>query len=209
MCLKETGRLDMKNMHRPWFAAALVAAAGLSLAPMAHAQATNPLGGSAVPGVCMVSREAVFAQAKVGQAASQRLNQLATQAKSQLDAQGKPLQAQVESFQQKASSLSETDRKEQGEALQMRMQAFQEQAAELNERVQLTREKAMQTIGQYAQPVLATAYNSHRCGLLLNRDAVLGGNMANDLTSEVIQGLDGKISTISFDLEPLPSRPAK
>jgi hypothetical protein len=53
---------------------------------------------------------------------------------------------------------------------------------------------------------VASAYASHHCGLLLNRDAVLGGNTTNDLTAEVVQGLDRKITTMSFNLEPLPSR---
>ncbi|WP_449429553.1 OmpH family outer membrane protein [Rhodanobacter umsongensis] len=202
---QQTGRIDM-NTPRPWFTAALILAAGLSSAPVSPARAADPLGGNPVPGVCMLSREAIFAQAKIGQAASQRLNQLATQARSQLDAQGKPLQAEVQSFRQKAASLSETQRNQQGEALQMRSQAFQEEVGELDQRIQLTRAKAMQTIGQDAQPIAAEAYKSHRCGLLLNRDAVLGGNMANDLTSEVVQGLDRKVSTIDFNLEPLPSK---
>jgi len=197
------------NTHRPWFTAALIVAAGLSTATVSPARAAaDPLGGDAVPGVCMLSREAVFAQAKVGQAASQRLSQLATQARSQLDAQGKPLQAEVQSFQQKAASLSETQRSQQGEALQMRSQAFQEEVDELSQRIQLTRAKVMQTIGQDAQPITADAYKSHRCGLLLNRDAVLGGNTSNDLTGDVIQGLDRKVSTIDFNLEPLPSKAA-
>ncbi len=197
------------NTHRPVFIAVLIVAAGLSAAPVSFAQTADPLGGNAVPGVCMLSREAVFAQAKVGQAASQRLSQLAAQARSQLDAQGKPLQAEVQSFQQKAASLSETQRSQQGEALQMRSQAFQEEVDELNQRIQLTRAKAMQTIGQDAQPIAADVYKSHHCGLLLNRDAVMGGNMSNDLTGEVIQGLDRKISTIDFNLEPLPRKTSK
>ncbi|OOG55437.1 OmpH family outer membrane protein [Rhodanobacter sp. C03] len=196
------------NMHRSCFTAALIVAAGLSTAPVYSAQAVDPLVGTAVPGVCMLSREAVFAQAKIGQAASQRLSQLAAQARSQLDAQGKPLQAEVQSFRQKAASLSETQRNQQGEALQMRSQALQEQADELDERIKLTRAKAMQTIGQDAQPIAADAYKSHHCGLLLNRDAVLSGNMTNDLTGEVIEGLDRKVSTIDFNLEPLPSKTA-
>jgi Skp family chaperone for outer membrane proteins len=197
------------NMPRLPLAVALFAAAGLPLAAIAPAHAADTLGGNPVPGVCMLSREAVFAQAKIGRAASQRLNQLATQARSQLDSQRRPLDADLQSFQQKGASLSEAQRKQQGAALQQRMQAFQSQAAELDQRIQLTRSKAMQRIGQVAEPIVASVYTSHHCGLLLDRDSVLGGNTTNDLTSEVVQGLDRKITTISFDLEPLPSRAAK
>ncbi|THD06814.1 OmpH family outer membrane protein [Rhodanobacter lindaniclasticus] len=201
------------NLPRLTLAAALALATGLSVVPAqsAHAQsapAAGELGGSPVAGVCMLSREAVFAQSKVGKAASERLGQLAEQARNTLSNQRKPLDTDIQSFQQKASTLTEDQRKQQGAALQQRMQTFQSQASEQNERIQLTRAKVMQRIGQEAQPVVAASYTKHRCGLLLNRDAVLGGNTTNDLTSDVVQGLDAKLTTISFNLEPLPAQGA-
>ncbi|PTK28934.1 molecular chaperone Skp, partial [Staphylococcus hominis] len=129
--------------------ASLLAAAGLAVTPVAPVQAApaqgaDALGGNPVPGVCMLSREAVFANAKVGQAASQHLKQLADQATSQLDTQRAPLQGDGQAFQQKAQALSEAQRKQQGQALQQRMEAFQTQASELNDRIQLTRSKVME-----------------------------------------------------------------
>lgn len=205
----------MMNMHRSLFAAALVAAAGLAAAPMTPAYAAttpaaaNALGGNPVPGVCMLSREAVFAQSKVGQSANERLKQLVSGQESQLESQHKTLEADIQAFQQKASTLTEAQRQQQGAPLQQRMQALQQQAQELNERVNLTRGKVMQQIGQQAQPAVDSAYTSHHCGILLNRDeAVLGGNASNDLTPDVIRGLDTKITTLNFNLEPLPAAPA-
>lgn len=196
------------NLLRSSLAASLIAAAGLSVTPVSHAQAANELGGSPVPGLCMLSREAVFAQSKVGQAASDRLNMLAQQARSELDTQRKPLDTDIQSFQQKAASLSETQRKQQGAALQQRMQTFKTEADEQNERIQLTRNKVLQQIGEDAQPFVNSSYKSHRCGLLINRDAVFGGNTTNDLTKDVVEGLDRKITAINFGLEPLPSKGA-
>lgn len=192
------------NLHRSSLVAALIAVTGLSIVPVSSARAADELGGNPVPGVCLLSREAIFAQSKVGKAASERLEQLADQARSQMAAQRKPLDADIESFQKKSASLSAAQRQQQGEALQKRMQTFQLQARELGERIQLTRAKVMQRIGVDAQPILATSYKSHQCGLLLNRDSVLGGNTSNDLTADVVQGLDRKITTITFNLEPLP-----
>lgn len=203
------------NMHRPLLVAALAAAAGLAFAPVASsaqtaaAPASNPLGGNPVPGVCMLSREAVFAESKVGQAASERLKQLATQQQSLLENQRKPLDAEIQAFQQKSSTLTEAQRQQQGQALQQRMQTFQGQVNELDQRIQLTRGKVMQQIGQQAQPIVESSYNSHHCGLLLNRDAVLGGNTTNDLSNDVVRGLDAKITTLNFNLEPMPSGTAK
>jgi Skp family chaperone for outer membrane proteins len=202
------GYLPM-NLHRSLFVAALAAAAGLSFAPVTPAQtaapAGNALGGNPVPGVCMLSREAVFAQSKVGQAASERLKQLATQQQTLLEGQRKPLDTDIQAFQQKAGSLTEAQRQQQGQALQQRMQSYQAQVNQLGERIQLTRAKVVQQIGEQAQPVIASSYASHHCGLLLNRDAVLGGNTSNDLTADVVRGLDGRISTLSFNLEPAPA----
>ena len=196
------------NLLRSSLIASLVATAGLAVIPVSPAHAADELGGSSVPGVCMLSREAVFAQSKIGKAASERLGQLAEQARNQLAAQRTPLDADIQTFQGKASTLTEAQRQQQGEALQQRMKAFQTQVSEQNDRVKLTQAKVMQQIGQDAQPIVATTYKSHHCGLLLNRDAALGGNMANDLTAEVVAGLDRKATTISFNLEPLPSNSA-
>jgi Skp family chaperone for outer membrane proteins len=201
------------TLHRPLLTAALLTVAGLAITPVTPVHAASPsdnsLGGNPVPGVCMLSREAIFAQAKVGQAASHRLAELAQQARVELENQRKPLDADVQAFQKKAASLSEAERKKDGSALQQRMQAFQTQAGELNERIQLTRAKAMQQIGRDAEPVIASAYKAHHCGLLLDRDSVLGGNTSNDLTADVIQGLDRKITTMTFSLAPLPTHGGK
>lgn len=192
-------------MHRSLLVASLVAAAGLSVLPVSSARAADNLGGDPVPGVCLLSREAVFAQSKVGQAASTRLQQLAEQSRNQLASQRKPLDTDIQAFQQQAPKLTEAQRNEKGSALQQRMQSFQSQVGELSQRVQLTRAKVMQRIGTEAEPVVSATYKSHKCGLLLDRDSVLAGNMSNDLTADVVQGLDRKITTITFNLEPLPT----
>ncbi|MEP6897849.1 MAG: OmpH family outer membrane protein [Rhodanobacter sp.] len=197
------------NLHRSLYVAILIAATGFCVIPLTPALAADNLGGKPVPGVCMLSREAVFAQSKVGHAASARLGALADQARSQLASQRKPIDADIQSFEQTAPKLTEAQRKQQGAALQQRMQAFQAEAGQLNQRVQATQSKAMETIGEQAQTVVASSYQSHQCGLLLNRDAVLSGNMANDLTTDVVAGLDRKITTISFNLEPAPAAPQR
>ncbi len=197
------------NLLRSSLVASLIAVTGLSVVPVSSARAADDLGGNAVTGVCLLSREAIFAQAKVGQAASERLRQLAEQTRSQLVNQRKPLEADIQSFQKRQQSLSEAQRQQEGSALQQRMQTFKTQADEMDQRIQLTRAKVMQRIGLDAQPILTSSYKSHHCGLLLNRDSVLAGNMANDLTADVVHGLDQKITTMTFNLEPLPTAKGK
>jgi Skp family chaperone for outer membrane proteins len=66
----------------------------------------------------------------------------------------------------------------------------------------------MEMIASEAQPVIASAYKDRNCGLLLDRTNVLGGNLANDLTVAVVQGLDAKITTINVQRETVAPAPA-
>jgi Skp family chaperone for outer membrane proteins len=164
-----------------------------------------PLGGPVVSGVCYLSREAIFANAKVGKAASERLKQLADQAQSAIEAERKPVDADVQAYRSQAASLSADQRQSREQALGQRMQKVQEDQALRSRQLEATRVKALGQIAQYAQPVITEAYRAKNCGLLLDRNVVLGGNMTNDLTPAVVQGLDAKITTMSFNLEQVPA----
>lgn len=194
------------RIDRTLFTLAAVVLAGMPAAASAQSGDTNPqLGGPAVSGVCFLSREAIFANAKVGKAASARLKQLADQAQSEIDAERKPIDADVQAYRSQAASLSADQRQSREQALSQRLQKVQEDQAQRGRQLEATRVKAMGQIAQYAQPVIAETYRSKSCGVLMDRNAVLGGNMTNDLTPLVVQGLDAKVTTISFNLEQLPA----
>jgi Skp family chaperone for outer membrane proteins len=163
------------------------------------------LAGPPVLGVCLVSREAIFVNAKVGKAASARLKQLADQVQVQLDSERKPIDSDVQAFRAQAATLPADQRQSREQALTQRVQIMQSHQALRSKEIEATRAKALARIAQEAQPIIVGAYRSKNCGLLLDRNAVIGGNMSNDLTASVVQGLDAKISTLSFDLETLPS----
>lgn len=183
-------------------------AAALAIVPAAaFAQSSSngpPLSGQAVSGVCFLSREAIFANAKVGKAASARLKQLAEQAQTDIEAERKPVDADVQAYRQQAASLSAEQRQSREQALSQRAQKVQADQNLRGRQLEATRVKAMGQIAQYAQPVINEVYRTKSCGLLLDRNVVLGGNMSNDLTPLVVQGLDAKVSTISFNLEQVP-----
>jgi Skp family chaperone for outer membrane proteins len=196
----------MRIDRTPFALAAFVLAIVPGAAAFAQSSDTNPpLGGPVVSGVCLLSREAIFANAKVGKAASARLKQLADQAQSEIDAERKPIDADVQAYRSQAASLTAEQRQTREQALQQRLQKVQTDQAQRGRQLEATRIKAMGQIAQYAQPVIAETYRTKSCGLLLDRNAVLGGNTSNDLTPLVVQGLDAKITTISFNLEQVPS----
>lgn len=167
--------------------------------------ATQALGGPVVPGVCLLSREAIFANAQVGKAATARLQQLAQQAQAEIAAKRKPLETDIQAFRSQAATLKPEERQTREQALAQRMQALEADGALRGRQIEATRAKALARISQETQPVIASVYKTKACGLLLDRNAVLGGNTTNDLTAAVVQGLDAKLTTISFDLEKLPA----
>lgn len=191
----------------------IIAIAMASAATVAHAQ-TAPstsvgtaqgLGGPAIAGVCLLSRQAVLSNAKVAVAATDRLRALTQEAQQEIDAERKPIDADIQTFNAEASKLSDQQRQQRQQALQARLQPVEVKTRQRAREIDATREKALERISTELQPVVAQVYKQHNCGLLIDRNSVIGGNMTNDLTAAVTQALDAKISTITFNRETLPA----
>ena len=180
----------------------VVAAAALPAA----AQQAQPLGGPVIPGVCLLSREAVFANAAAGKAASARLQDLAAAAQSEIETERQPLEAQLRALETQPDNAA---RRQRAEALASQWQTLQQKAAHASQEIEATRLKAMERIANEAQPAIAQVYAAKACGLLLDRNSALGGNFANDLTADVVQALDARLSTITFERERLPQATAQ
>ncbi len=169
--------------------------------PVAAQQPAPALGGPAIPGVCLLSREAVFANAAVGKATSTRIAELTRGAQADVDQQRAPLENEAKVL---AALGQDTKTKERRDALAIRWQALQRQAAHGSREIEATRAKALALVADEAQPVIAKVYAAHKCGLLFDRGAALGGNFSNDLTADVVTALDAKVTTIRFEREKLP-----
>jgi Skp family chaperone for outer membrane proteins len=198
------------------FVISAVLALGLAAPSLAAAQGApagapnaNALGGAAIPGLCMINTQAVAGNSKVGQSATARLQELQRQAQAEVNAEKTPLDAEIKALPSQKATLKPADYQAKEQALARRAQALQQKANARSAQIEITREKALGRISSEAQSVIAAVYKAHGCGLLIDRGSVLGGNLSNDLTPGVIQGLDAKISSITFDLEPLPAPQAR
>lgn len=185
-------------------------AAAQSVGGAAPAQAQpapqgQPLGGPVIPGVCLLSREAIFANAAVGKAASARLNELTQAAQREVDAQRTPLETETRALEGQPDNAQTRQRRDQ---LAQRWQTLRALAAHNSQEIEATRVKAMGRIAGEAQPLIAQVYGQKKCGLLLDRSTVLGGNFANDLTADTVKALDARIQTITFERERLPQQAA-
>lgn len=171
-----------------------------------EAPAAPSLGGPVIPGVCLLSREAVFANAAAGRAATARLQELAAAAQVEIETERQPLEAELRALEAQPDNAA---RRQRAEALAGQWQALQQKAAHASQEVEATRVKAMQRIANEAQPAIAQVYAAKSCGLLLDRNSALGGNFANDLTADVVRALDARLSTIAFERERLPQAAAQ
>jgi len=170
------------------------------------APVSQPLGGPVIPGVCLLSQEAVVANAKVGKAATVRLKEISDLAQSEISADRSQLDFDVKAVQSQQASLKPEEYQKKQQGVASRLQALEQKAALRNREIEVTRQKALARIAAAAQPVIAEVYKSKNCGLLFNRNTTFGGNFANDLTPGVVAGLDAKITTITFDKEDLSAQ---
>lgn len=175
-------------------------------APTAAPAVNQPLGGALIPGVCLLSRQAVITNAKVGLAASARIKQLTDQAQAEVNAGRAQIEADAKTLEAQ-TTIKPADKAAKTQALSVRLQALQQKSALRSREIEATWQKALARIGAEENPVIAQVYKAHNCGLLFDRNSVLGGNMGGDLTADVVKGLDARITTITFDRENLA--PAK
>jgi Skp family chaperone for outer membrane proteins len=176
---------------------AVSAAPALAQTPASVPASGPPLGGPQIPGVCLLSQAAVFANTKAGLAASARLQVLTNQAQTEVAADRSPIEAEAKVIDTLPAGADKTARTQ---ALSVRLQALQTKANLRSREIEATQTR----IAGEEQSVIAQEYRAHKCGLLFDRNAVLGGNMGGDLTPDVVKDLDVKMTTITFDREILP-----
>lgn len=184
--------------------AAIVALGGASAALAQTTPAAAPAQITVnVPGVCVLSREGIVGQSKVGKYVQTRLQQLSQQVNAELSGEGSSLQNDAKSFDAKKSTLQAAQQQQQQQALQTRYQALQQKSAQRDRELQTTEQKAVQRVLQEATPLVADVVRQHACGVVLDANSVLAANAAMDLTPSVVAALDGKIIQFDFEREHL------
>lgn len=187
--------------------ASLIAGAPASAQTAPAAPAKPQLGGPIIPGLCVLSRDAMFANAKVGLAAEARLKVLAEQAQAEVDRERGPIEAEAKALEDLAKTQKPEQLKARRDALAGKLQALQQKAAVRSREIELTRRKAADRITLLAEPVVADVYKARNCGALFSREAMIGSNPAMDITAATVAALDAKVSTITFEREALPAQP--
>ena len=166
------------------------------------ADETPAASGPPVAGVCILSQQTLISRSKVGIAASGRLHDLAQASQTEFDTEKSGLESRGKALAAKRTTLPPAQLQAQGMALNQRVQGLQRQAAIRQRQLEDTRAKAINRVVEVAQPFITQALTTHGCGLLIAREAILGGNLTNDLTTEILAAMDAKATPISITLEP-------
>ncbi len=187
--------------------AAAIALSGATAA-LAQAPAAAPAGpaiaqGAPIAGLCMFSPEQVLATSTVGKFVQTRLQQLAGQVNAELTAEQTAIENDAKALDGQRASLAQDVFEQRGAAIQVRASAFQRKGQLRQREIEATRDKAFSRVYSDMEPFISQAYQQKTCAILVNRQAVILGNQAMDITPAVVTALNAKETQFAFDRERL------
>jgi outer membrane protein len=192
------------------------ASAAYAQAPAAAAPALPPVThGAPPPGMCAISMDEVVQNATVGKYLDTRMQQLVGQVRAELQAEGTSLENDAKALQAQRGTLDQNTFEQRAAALQVRDNAFQRKQQQRERELQATQQKAVNRLLQEAQAPIRQAYQAKGCAVLLQSNAIAFGlgSPAMDISSQVIAGLNAKITQFTIERERLdqaaaPAAPA-
>lgn len=200
---------------KTFVAAGCATAIALSGATAAFAQAPAPTQtnapppvthGPAIPNLCIVSVENAIGGSTVGRFVQTRLQQLVAQVNAELNAERTAIENDARALEGQRTTLDQNTLEQRAAALQVRNNALQRKAQQREREIQATEQKAIGRVGEELEPLIRAAYQQKACSLLLNRNSVVLGNAASDITPQVVTALNAKITQFQFDRERLDAQ---
>ncbi len=175
-------------------------------APAAGAQLTQP--GPAIPGVCIMDNGRVIQTSAVGRAVATRLQQLEAQVRAELQPQAASIDTEARTLETQRATLQPAQFQQRATALQTRASALQALGELRGRELQATQQQQLERVGVELRPVVNTVYGQRGCGILIERGSVVAANPALDISDLVIQALNARIQTLTFERVRAPAAPA-
>jgi Skp family chaperone for outer membrane proteins len=157
------------------------------------------------PKIVVINRSAILQISKVGQDIGRQVQALSNQAKADINAQAKSLEAQGQALQQQIAILSPDAKAAKVKDFEAKQAALQAQIQKKESLIQGGLMQAQNAVGQALQPILAQLMQQRGANMILDKNAVM---MANDnrfdITQPAIDMLNQKMPTYKVQLAPLP-----
>jgi outer membrane protein len=197
-------------------AATLAGVAATAVSTAAFAQAAAPAAaaapavthGAAPAGVCIFNSQAAVATSTVGKFVDTRMKQIVGVVNAELTTERTAIENEAKAIDAAKATLQPDVLEKRSSDLQVRYNAFQRKGQLRQREIETTEQKAYNRVATELDPMVRAAYQQKGCALLLDRQAVLLGNPAMDITSAVVTALNAKLTQFTFDRERLDAAAA-
>lgn len=157
------------------------------------------------PKMVVLDRGALMQFSKVGQDIGRQMQVYANQAKADLSAQGKTLQAEGRSLQQQVAILAPEVRQKRLEAFRAREQALNAAAGRKDEQLKRAFVLARQAMERTLEPILQQLIKERGANIVLDKQAVVfATDRKFDITVDAIARLNQKMPSFKVDLNAAP-----
>jgi outer membrane protein len=154
------------------------------------------------PKILVINRQAILQFSKVGQDIARQVNAYATQAKNDMAAQSKALQAEGQALQQQVAILAPDVKQKRIDAFQAKEAGLQATAQRKEQAIQGGLLKAQQSVEVVLGPILQALLQQRGANMILDKNAVVYANSAAfDITQPAIDQLNQKMSTLKVTLD--------
>ena len=184
----------------------------LAFAGLAAALSATPvLADPPQPKIVVIDRAAILRFSKVGQDIAKQMQTYANQAKNDLAAQGKSLQAEGRNLQQQVAILAPDVKQKRLDAFRAKEEALQGAAQRKDEQLKAALAQGQQAMEAQLGPILQQLVKERGANLVLDKQAVVFANTAGfDITGDAINRLNQKMPAFKINLNaPPPAAPKK
>ena len=184
-----------------------LAFAGLAVALFAAPALADP----PQPKIVVIDRAAILRFSKVGQDIAKQMQTYANQAKNDLAAQGKALQAEGRNLQQQVAILAPDVKQKRLDAFRAKEEALQGAAQRKDEQLKAALAQGQQAMEAQLGPILQQLVKERGANLVLDKQAVVFANQTGfDITGDAINRLNQKMPAFKINLNaPPPAAPKK
>ena len=183
------------------FLLATIIASFTALPALAAPPAPPPPAQLPAPKILVINRSQILQMSKVGQDIGRQVQALANQAKADMAAQSRALQAEGAALQQQVAILAPDAKQKKIEAFQAKEQALQGQAQRKEAQIQGGLDAAQRQVAGVLEPILAGLMQQRGANMILDKTAVVfANNSAFDITQAAIDQLNAKMSSVKVTL---------
>jgi outer membrane protein len=176
---------------------------GFMVLPALAAPPAPPAPSTALPApkILVINRGQILQTSKVGQDIGRQVQALANQAKADMAAQSRALQAEGAALQQQVAILAPDAKQKKIAAFQTKEQALQAAAQRKEAQIQGGLDAAQRTVAGALEPILSSLMQQRGANIILDKSAVVFANSsAFDITQAAIDQLNQKMPTVKVTL---------